>query len=135
MAKNDYSPYEELKKMMRHHTKYGTLNRIVGDWFNAISIIISVAIPALLLLKIYYSDAIQMRFDYYLVIISSIGLILVLVNNIYKFRQRSELNFQILNSCKELMRDYNTSDDMSDSQLAKGITDIAKKEIIEINVY
>jgi hypothetical protein len=123
--------YEDLVKKINVHHRRGTMNRVVGDWFGAISIIIVVAIPSLLLLKQHFALDTQNTFDSVIIGSSLVSMVLSVINSIYRFKERSNLNFQI----KTLLEDGKKMYDgkiIGDSELVDFLRKVAQKELYEI---
>ncbi len=123
--------YEDLLRKIDFQHKRGTMNRLVGNWCGAISIMIVLAIPSMLLLKQHYALDIQNTFDSLIIWSSLLSMVLTVINSIYKFRERSNLNFQI----KALLEDGKRMYDgkiIGDNELVEFLRKVSQRELNEI---
>ncbi len=123
--------YEDLLKKINFQHRRGTTNRIVGDWFGAISIIVVLAIPSLLLLKQRYALDIQNTFDSVIIWSSLVSMVLSVTNSIYRFKERANLNFQIEALLEDGKRMYDGRI-IGDNELVDFLSKVSQKELYQI---
>lgn len=102
-------------------------NRAIGDWTNVISLLISAAIPFLIVLEQSYDVGSQRTLNFIVITISFLALILAILNNVIKFKQMSEINLEMNIKFKNLKMKYELGE-LNEEQIIRQMNKICKLE-------
>lgn len=125
----DFDPREELERKYRHHQRWYTVNRILRDYSQALSIIISLGIPTgLLIIPTLPTDS-QGEMNKLVLALSFLGVVFAILPLIFRVAEKTEHNKLLSNkSHQALLGEHDKKDD---AQLVKILIEIEELEYKE----
>jgi hypothetical protein len=118
---------EELEMKMNHHSRWFIFNKLTRDYSKAISVIISLSIPTILLLLPYFNEELKKQLNQVFIIISLVGALLSIIPMIFRYDFQAKRNMDILVIAKNNIRLYDQKK-INDDVLIKVLAEIDELE-------
>ncbi len=114
---------EEIEKKHRYHNYWYLINRIIGHYSKAFSIIISISVPVILLLDTQATQTV--------IILSLIGMLLAIIPLIFRIDFHIYFDKEIVIYARDIIRKYDNKE-LNDKDLINALEKIDKLELEEV---